>query len=187
MYNVLSKLRSDEPLTGKDQRVHEQGLVSVLRQIHDDLDAALATAYGWPVDPPDDVLLLRRLVALNAERAAEERRGLVRWLRPDFQNPGGSAAVQSDLALPAAGGGEAATPAGKGKKAAAKKPAWPKTLAEQARAIRAALTARASPATPAELAAAFAGSKLTPKVAELLEALAALGQAHAVDGGRYAA
>ncbi len=31
--------------------------------------------------------LLTRLVALNHERAAEEKRGLVRWLRPDYQAP----------------------------------------------------------------------------------------------------
>jgi hypothetical protein len=31
--------------------------------------------------------LLTRLVALNHERAAEEKRGLIRWLRPDFQAP----------------------------------------------------------------------------------------------------
>ncbi len=31
--------------------------------------------------------LLTRLVALNHERAAEEKRGLIRWLRPDYQNP----------------------------------------------------------------------------------------------------
>ena len=30
-----------------------------------------------------------RLVALNHERAEEERRGIVRWLRPEFQNPSG--------------------------------------------------------------------------------------------------
>ncbi len=31
--------------------------------------------------------LLTRLVALNHERAAGEKRGLIRWLRPDYQNP----------------------------------------------------------------------------------------------------
>jgi hypothetical protein len=30
---------------------------------------------------------LTRLVALNHERAAEEKRGIIRWLRPDYQNP----------------------------------------------------------------------------------------------------
>jgi hypothetical protein len=29
-----------------------------------------------------------RLVALNAERAAEEAKGQVRWLRPEYQNAG---------------------------------------------------------------------------------------------------
>jgi hypothetical protein len=44
MYNVLEKLRAGEPLTAKDKVVHEQGLVSVLRQIHDELDAAVHLA-----------------------------------------------------------------------------------------------------------------------------------------------
>ncbi|HSZ57709.1 MAG TPA: hypothetical protein VK797_18750 [Tepidisphaeraceae bacterium] len=61
----------------------ESGLVSVLKQIHDDLDAAVAEAYGWPADLGDEEIL-RRLVALNAQRAEEESRGLTRWLRPGF-------------------------------------------------------------------------------------------------------
>lgn len=36
--------------------------------------------------------LLARLVALNHERAEEEARGQVRWLRPEFQNPQGAPA-----------------------------------------------------------------------------------------------
>ncbi|HEY5914152.1 MAG TPA: DNA methyltransferase, partial [Verrucomicrobiae bacterium] len=48
MYNVLEKLRANEPLTDKEQRIHDQGLVSVLRQLHDDLDTAVFVAYGWP-------------------------------------------------------------------------------------------------------------------------------------------
>src|SRR5690606_21265716 len=88
MYNVLEKLRSGEPLSAKEKTIHEQGLVSVLKQIHDDLDAAVFDAYGWPHGLTDEQIL-ERLVALNAERAAEEARGLVRWLRPEFQNPAG--------------------------------------------------------------------------------------------------
>ena len=86
MYNVLAKLRSGDPLTAKEKTIHEQGLCSVLRDLHDRLDAAVAAAYGWPVDLPDDELLAR-LVALNAERAAEEARGVIRWLRPEYQLP----------------------------------------------------------------------------------------------------
>src|SRR5688572_28226938 len=95
---------------------------------------------GWPADLSDDEIL-RRLVALNAERAEEERRGLVRWLRPEFQNPGGDTpAVQAELALPAAA-------TGKGDAKSAERPAWPKALPEQARAVRAAMAARPAPAT----------------------------------------
>ncbi len=48
MYNVLDKLRAGEPLSVAEKVVHEQGLVSVLRQLHDELDAAMFDAYGWP-------------------------------------------------------------------------------------------------------------------------------------------
>ncbi len=47
VYNVLEKLRSGAPLTAKDKLIHEQGLVTVLQQIHDELDAAVLEAYGW--------------------------------------------------------------------------------------------------------------------------------------------
>ncbi len=73
-------------MTTKERQIHEQGLVSVLKQIHDELDAAVFDAYGWPHDL-DDEEILQRLVDLNYERAAEEARGLIRWLRPEFQNP----------------------------------------------------------------------------------------------------
>ncbi len=86
MYNVLEKLRGGEPLSMAEKVTHEQGLVSVLRQLHDDLDAAVFDAYGWPASLTDEEILAR-LVALNAERAAEEGRGLVRWLRPEYQAP----------------------------------------------------------------------------------------------------
>jgi hypothetical protein len=85
MYNVLEKLRSGEELTAKEKKIHDDGLVSVLKKIHDDLDAAVFDAYGWPATLSDDEIL-GRLVALNYERAAEEKRGLIRWLRPEFQN-----------------------------------------------------------------------------------------------------
>jgi hypothetical protein len=71
MYNVLEKLRSGEDLSAKDKTIHDQGLVSVLRQIHDDLAVAVFDAYGWPATLSDDEIL-ERPVALNAQRAAEE-------------------------------------------------------------------------------------------------------------------
>jgi len=59
MYNVLEKLRSGEALTAKDKVIHEQGLVSVLKKLHDDLDAAVFDAYGWPHDLSDEQILER--------------------------------------------------------------------------------------------------------------------------------
>jgi hypothetical protein len=177
MYNVLEKLRKNEELTPWDRLIHEQGLVSVLRQIHDDLDTAVADAYGWPADLSDEEIL-RRLVALNAERAEEEKRGLIRWLRPDFQNPTGAQAAQGTLGL------QPAAAAGKAKEA--EKLPWPKSLAEQAQSVRAALAGQAKPATAAELSKQFKGAK-TERVGELLATLAALGQARTVAGDRFVA
>jgi hypothetical protein len=151
--------------------------VSVLRQIHDDLDAAVAEAYGWPADLPDEEIL-RRLVALNAQRAEEEKRGLIRWLRPEFQNPGGASASQGTLELAAQ---RKTDPA----KKAAKRP-WPKTLAEQAQAVRGALGSGIGPTTAGELAKRFTSAK-AQRVGELLATLAALGQARAVGGERFVA
>jgi hypothetical protein len=177
MYNVLEKLRHGEELTAWDRQVHEQGLISVLRQIHDDLDAAAADAYGWPHDLPDEQIL-QRLVALNAERAEEERRGIIRWLRPEFQNPGGTSAAQGSLGL------VAEEKPGKAKKT--QKLPWPKSLAEQAHAVRAALAAGTKPATPAEVARLFKGAK-SDRISELLETLTALGQARLVGEERFVA
>ena len=177
MYNVLEKLRSGETLTKKEQTIHEQGLVSVLKELHDDLDAAVFDAYGWPSDLTDEGIL-ERLVALNAERAAEERRGNIRWLRPEYQCPEGvakGASVTGELA------GVATVEA-----QAPKKKAWPKALAEQAQAVQGALAAFNGPATAEQIARAFKRAR-TDRVAALLDTLASLGQCRALDEGRYVA
>jgi hypothetical protein len=199
MYNVLEKLRSREELTAKEKVIHEQGLVSVLRQIHDDLDAAVFAAYGWPATLSDDEIL-ERLVALNAERAAEEAQGLVRWLRPEFQNPGGAGAKQQGLSLVedeeagARRGKRAVEGAGAGLRQAgslshapgagtAKNP-WPKGRAAQAKAVLAALRECPAPVTPEELAQRFTRAH-RETLDELLQALVALGQARRTRGGKY--
>ena len=46
MYNVLSKLRANVPLTAQEHRVYETGLISVLKQTHDELDETVCEAYG---------------------------------------------------------------------------------------------------------------------------------------------
>jgi len=175
MYNVLEKLRASEALSKAQKVTHEQGLVSVLRQLHDDLDAAVFDAYGWPATLTDEEILAR-LVALNAERAAEEARGLVRWLRPEYQAPQEAGAVQlaAEAFIGEAEEGEAAPAALR---------TWPEGLAEQAAAVRAALAALSRPATPEEVAAAFDAAPAA-RVSEWLGPLAALGQARVGDDGR---
>ena len=84
LYNVLEALRQDRELSDKEKSIHEQSLVSVLRALHDELDAAVFDAYGWPANLTD-AEILSRLVALNAERVDEEKSGQIRWLRPEYQ------------------------------------------------------------------------------------------------------
>jgi hypothetical protein len=173
IYNVLEKLRTNEPLNEAERGIHEAGLVSVLKQIHDELDAAVADAYGWPADlSPDEIL--ERLVALNRERAAQERRGLVRWLRPEFQAPKEAQKpkqVEAELV-------EA--------EAKAAKPSFPKASADQVAAVRALLAAQHAPIRAGELARKFAqGKRVESRVSDLLEILAAIGQAQTENGTRY--
>ena len=206
MYNVLEKLRSGEALTDKEKKIHDDGLVSVLKKIHDDLDAAVFDAYGWPATLSDDEIL-ERLVALNHERAAEEKRGLVRWLRPEFQAKEGAGDVQQEIDVadeddaddePTAQGPKrgkraakkatakeaASRPAkpARAKAAKATKLAWPKDLAEQTRAVRASLAAAGEVVNAADLARQFKNAK-APRVEEILDTLVALGHARHTDSG----
>lgn len=171
MYNTLDKLRAGEPLGGKDKQIYRDGLIGLLSDIHDRIDAAVAAAYGWPADLVDEEVLFR-LVALNHQRAAEEARGHVRWLRPEYQNPGGRIAQAQigKLELPDS--------------AKTGKPAWPKTLPEQITAVREALETLGE--ADAEAIARTFHRGRAGSVAPLLETLAGLGMAGQTDGGRYA-
>jgi hypothetical protein len=175
MYNVLEALRAGRPLADKERTIHEQGLVSVLKQIHDELDVAVAEAYGWPADLPDEEVL-ERLVALNRERAAEEAAGHVRWLRPEFQNPEGKATAgrAAELALVADEAGVAA------------RRAWPRSLPEQVQAVREVLAEAEAPADAEAVARRFARAPRR-QVGELLATLVALNQAREPVAGRFAA
>ncbi|MDZ4286947.1 MAG: type IIL restriction-modification enzyme MmeI, partial [Prosthecobacter sp.] len=175
LYNVLEKLRASQPLNAKDKDIHDKGLVSILKQLHDDLDAAVFAAYGWP-PTLTDAEILERLVALNAQRTAEEKQGIIHWLRQEYQNPQGQAtSTQSTLDLPAK---KAAGKSPKGKvKTAAVKVAWPKPLAERIRATEQALHAAGRAVSAEELTLQFLRAK-PGDVQEILESLVALGRAH---------
>ncbi|PZX18415.1 type II restriction/modification system DNA methylase subunit YeeA [Palleronia aestuarii] len=171
MYNTLEKLRAGEVIEGKDKQVYEDGLIGLLKDIHDRIDAAVAEAYGWPADLSENDLLMN-LVALNHERAAEEARGHVRWLRPDYQNPDGLAAEAKQGKLEIA----AAAKTGKAP--------WPKSLPAQIAAVCEALEDLGE-ADAETVARTFARGRATT-VAPLLETLAGLGMAEMTDEGRYA-
>lgn len=235
MYNVLDKLRSGEVLTAKERTIHEQGLVSVLRQLHDELDEAVLYAYNWgdllPLlrvahgnAPPDtlqqlaeaerdlrpterhvdggppstreeakrafDEAILERLVALNAERAAEEARGHIRWLRPDFQNPEVAREKAPEQARFTTDGdaGEAAERIDESSVPLALKPLpWPKDTVDQVRAVAELLAASPVPLSIDEIATRFtARGPWKKRLPKLVEMLVALGRAQEQDGG-YAA
>jgi len=174
MYNVLEKLRAGQRIEGKDKEIYDNGLIGILRDLHDQIDTAVAAAYGWPAALSGDDIL-HRLVDLNRERTAEEARGQIRWLRPEYQNPAGHAAVAKGIQTTMDIGPTVTT---------AKTP-WPKTLPEQIAAVRATLSDLGT-ATPEQVARAFQRGR-AGSVQPLLESLAALGQARIIEGGRFAA
>jgi len=195
LYNVLEKLRHGEPLSTKDKLIHERGLVAVLQSLHDELDAAVLDAYGWN-DRPDDATLLERLVALNAERHAEEAQGTIRWLRPAFQNPqaaqtsiAGMEVVQPTICTlePKAGTGDSHEEVGlPPSPPAPKQQPWPQTLPEQLAAVARILTDRSEPHTEAQLADRYTGKgRWKSRLPDILAALEALGRARRLDDGRW--
>ena len=195
LYNVLEQLRSGEVLTDKERVIHEQGIISVLRELHDDLDRAVFAAYGWEdlaaklvglpgatmplADKPEAQVeaeeeLLHRLVALNLQRAAEEANGHIRWLRPEFQSPGQTQSQhQAEANLVVEDDASVASLAD------TRKQAWPNSMREQVAAVRGAL-ARQQLAPPG-IAAYFKGARLK-SVQGVLEALEELGLVEHQDG-----
>ena len=182
LYNVLEKLKAGAELTPQDEDVKTRGQVLILKDLHDQIDAATAEAYGWPADLSDEQIL-EKLVALNAERAQEEAQGFVRWLRPDYQIPrfakGAPAPKSGDLDLETA-------PA----IAEAKLPEFPKDRYEQPLALEAALAAYAQPIDAAGAARLFKGKASEARekrIAEVLTTLAKYGRVIALEGGKFAA
>lgn len=209
MYNVLERIRELDaqadvpPLTDAERDIHEAGLISVLKDIHDEIDRATFEAYGWSdlaarlVGRPGATMpsphksadqeaaeeeLLSRLVALNVERQAEEVRGQVRWLRPDYQiaklghkvaHPEQMRQDEAELIV---------VPV-------SEKPKWPTDVFEQVRIVKDVLSRAPAPALPDEIEFVFDGrssSKRKARVGEVLRLLTETGGARATgEGPRY--
>jgi hypothetical protein len=188
VYNVVEKLRTGELLSPKEKAIHDHGLVSVLRELHDDLDRAIFDAYGWndlaaelaskpgatmpwPDKPAAQVAaeeeLLARLVRLNTERVAEEARGMVRWLRPEFQakaqRPDQAEMLEDEAPAIAA--------------TTTKRERWPAALPDQIRLVADTVARSAVPLDAEQLAAHFTGrGPWKRRLPEIVASLAALGR-----------
>ena len=196
MYNVMEKLRVGEVLTDKDKVIHKQGLVSVLKEIHDDLDRAVFNAYGWDelgdkliglpgatTPLPDKEKLqgeaeeemLKRLVDLNVQRAIEESQGYIRWLRPEFQTP-----VQVSTQI------QIKTDANEEKlnmnTTSSNKLSWPKELQLQIKAVRGLLST--GPMSTESISNQFK-RKPVKGVSQVLDALSELGMINKDSYGVY--
>ena len=175
LYNVLKKERREEDLNRQEREIHEKGLVGVLKELHDELDAAVADAYGWDAGLSEEEIL-QNLVDLNAERQAEEEEGHVRYLRPAYQAPE-PVETQAELELDIEVGGDGAP---------AEPLDWPSDLKAQAQAVRAVTTHADEPLTVEEVAQHFHHARRSD-VQALLETLAALGHVEGTAEGAFVA
>jgi hypothetical protein len=173
LYNTREAMRAGRALTPEEARTRDEGLVLILNELHDEIDDLTLQAYGWPNGLSNEEVI-GRLVALNKERAAEEKRGVIRWLRPAYQKAragviaeGGEQTV-ADLVIPAD----------------ARLLTFPRDPVEQSAAILAALTRAGRPISPAEVAAQWRKDKRTEaKIATYLAVYARTGSAFTPDGG----
>ena len=198
LYNVLEALREGRVLTTKEKAIHDAGLVAVLKSLHDELDAAVLAAYGWAdiTLPRDEQTLLARLVALNADRIAEEANGKIAYLRPAYQNPAlrgaatdgvKAAAEQTTLAIdtPQPGDVVATLPRIVAK---ARKIAWPKTLPERMKTVANLLAESAAPLTTAQIYGRIDAKKeQKTQLPDILATLVALGRAQQVSPTQFGA
>ena len=86
IYNLRERQRTGELTDLLQIERAAQARAGIIDRLHEQIDAKVAAAYGWPADLPL-AEIVARLVALNATRAAEEKAGIIRWLRPDYQRP----------------------------------------------------------------------------------------------------
>jgi hypothetical protein len=126
--------------------------------------------------------VIARLVALNKERAAEEARGVVRWLRPAYQKA--RAGILEEAAPQAMEDqGEMALVADVAKE---QKPRFPDDEVARTAAVMAALAQSTSAFDAATLAGAFRqGKRVEPQIRATLTSLTRLGFAASNDGTRF--
>lgn len=180
LYNVAETLRagvSIEALDADERAICDAGLVLILNELHARLDRAVAEAYGWPAGLGAEESVAR-LVALNAERAAEEARGEARYLRPSFQRRRQGTDVDRQAA--AERDRQVVAPLAA---AASGRPAFPRDEVAQTATVMMALIEAGGMLDADELAARFRdGRRAAPRIAATMAALARLGSVSGFSG-----
>lgn len=175
IYNAIDRLRAGTPLSTSERAVHTSAACGSLREMHDELDRLVAEAYGWP-ESMTTANALTKLVALHDERAGEEGRGHVRWLRPSYQQ---SHFAVAELAVaPEMELGLQAHVATK----SAMKLVWPAAVLNQIALLRSVLVVE--PLTAKQLTKRVKGAR-EDLVAQQLEILTIMGELRRDDAGRY--
>jgi hypothetical protein len=169
IYNVLEKVRAEAPLSEAERKIYDDGLVGTLKQLHDEIDAAVFDAYGWPHDLTDEEIVAH-VLALNLERAGEEAKGKVRWLRPAFQDLNHGKMVEAPRTQTEMEGLDRAAPT------VTQKLPWPKTEIERVKALHRLLGDASVPLSVDQAAAYFTRAR-RKDVETLLGALVDLGAA----------
>lgn len=176
LYNVRETILAGRMLSTAEADIRDRGLVLILNEHHEAIDAAVAAAYGLQANTNDETILAM-LVALNRSRAREEERGTVRWLRPDYQRPrfgremtiGEQIAAAELLSLPARDNS---------------RPIFPTSPVERVAAVLAVLAASSAPLDADAIARRFSqGLKVRPAVRGILVSLARVGEVSTGDGG----
>ena len=172
LYNLHARVVAGE---GIDADERARGRVDLIAELHRRIDAATIAAYGWPADVTDDDIVAR-LVLLNSDRRAEERRGHVQWLRADFQQArAGVASIDSAGTMEQI---EATLPA-----IARRKPTFPRDALGQTAAVFDALRGGGSLSAAAIAARFVQGRRVEPRIEATLRALERLGHVAAGPAG----
>ncbi|RWY67867.1 class I SAM-dependent DNA methyltransferase [Rhizobium leguminosarum] len=182
LYNVLGHLKAGKKiveLDDKERAIFDNGLVLILQELHSKLDDAVAHAYGWPSQLAEEDTLAR-IVALNKERSIEEKRGLVRWLRPDYQIARFGSEKEKAKQLEADLDGSVVQLQPKAK------PTFPASDAEQTAFVIDALIESGGVADASALASRFKqGQKTRQAIASVLTSLYRLGLVSTSDGKSF--
>ncbi|AYG95742.1 type II restriction endonuclease subunit M [Brevundimonas naejangsanensis] len=174
LYNLRQRLIVGADFSAAERDQYERGHVHLLHHLHQRLDDMVLTAYGWDGGMGDDAML-GALMALNRARREEEMRGVIRFLRPAYQQGRVKVsvrAVQTEVSLDRP----------------IVREAWPGTPAALAGALLEHLRREGGPLRPVELARRFSdrpGRRMTDRIEQTLAVLAVAGSVRRTDDGWF--